>query len=107
MSVLEGNYSAAITGFGSEASYNKALAQILANKLDEASKTIAASSDKESADGHYLKAIIASRSNAGVDAVVSCLKSAFAKNPGLKEKAGRDREFIKLMADATFSAAVK
>lgn len=107
ISVLEGNYSAAITGFGSEASYNKALAQILANKLDEASKTIAASSDKESADGHYLKAIIASRSNAGVDAVVSCLKSAFAKNPGLKEKAGRDREFIKLMADATFSAAVK
>ena len=107
ISVLEGNYSAAITGFGSEASYNKALVQILANKLDEASKTIAASSDKESADGHYLKAIIASRSNAGVDAVVSCLKSAFAKNPGLKEKAGRDREFIKLMADATFSAAVK
>ena len=106
ISVLEGNYSAAITGFGSEASYNKALAQILANKLDEASKTIAASSDKESADGHYLKAIIASRSNAGVDAVVSCLKSAFAKNPGLKEKAGRDREFIKLMADATFTAAV-
>jgi outer membrane protein OmpA-like peptidoglycan-associated protein/Flp pilus assembly protein TadD len=107
LSVLEGNYSAAITGFGSDASYNKALAQILANKLDEASKTIAGSSDKESADGHYLKAIIASRSNAGVDAVVSCLKSAFAKNPGLKEKAGRDREFIKLMTDATFSAAVK
>ena len=106
ISVLEGNYSAAITGFGSEASYNKALAQVLANKLDEASKTIAASSDKESADGHYLKAIIASRSNAGVDAVVSCLKSAFAKNPGLKEKAGKDREFIKLMADATFTAAV-
>jgi hypothetical protein len=24
----------------------------------------------------------------------------------LKEKAGRDREFIKLMADATFTAAV-
>jgi hypothetical protein len=75
--------------------------------LDDASKTIAASQDKESADGHYLKAIIASRSNAGADAVVSCLKAAFAKNPGLKEKAGRDREFIKLMNDATFSAAVK
>ena len=106
ISILEGNYSAAITGFGSDASYNKALAQILANKLDEASKTIAASSDKESADGHYLKAIIASRSNAGVDAVVSCLKSAFAKNPGLKAKAAMDREFIKLMSDATFTAAV-
>ena len=107
IAVLEGNYASAISGFGKGATYNKALAQILANQLDEASKTIAASQDKESADGHYLKAIIASRSNAGADAVVSCLKAAFAKNPGLKEKAGRDREFIKLMNDATFSAAVK
>jgi tetratricopeptide (TPR) repeat protein/outer membrane protein OmpA-like peptidoglycan-associated protein len=107
IAVLEGNYASAISGFGKGATYNKALAQILANQLDEASKTIAASQDKESADGHYLKAIIASRSNAGVDAVVSCLKAAFAKNPGLKEKAGRDREFMKLMNDATFSAALK
>ena len=107
IAVLEGNYTSAISGFGVSATYNKSLAQILANKLDEASKTIAASQDKESADGHYLKAIIASRSNAGADAVVSCLKAAFAKNPGLKEKAGRDREFMKLMNDATFSAAVK
>ena len=107
IAVLEGNYASAISGFGVSATYNKSLAQILANKLDEASKTIAASQDKESADGHYLKAIIASRSNAGADAVVSCLKAAFAKNPGLKEKAGRDREFMKLMNDPTFSAAVK
>jgi outer membrane protein OmpA-like peptidoglycan-associated protein len=107
IALLEGNYTSAISGFGEYATYNKSLAQILANKLDEASKTIAASQDKESADGHYLKAIIASRSNAGADAVVSCLKAAFAKNPGLKEKAGRDREFMKLMNDATFSAAVK
>lgn len=106
ISVLDGNYSAAITGFGTTATYNKALAQILANKLDEASKTISASADKESADGHYLKAIIAARSNAGADAVVSCLKAAFAKNAGLKAKAARDREFIKLMSDAAFTAAV-
>lgn len=107
IAVLEGNYTSAISGFGAGSTYNKSLAQILANKLDEASKTIAASQDKESADGHYLKAIIASRSNSGADAVVSCLKAAFAKNPDLKEKAGRDREFMKLMNDATFSAAVK
>ena len=107
IAVLEGNYASAISGFGKGSTYNKALAQILVNQLDEASKTIAASQDKETADGHYLKAIIASRSNAGADAVVSCLKAAFAKNPGLKEKAGRDREFMKLMNDATFSAAVK
>ncbi len=106
ISILEGKYSAAISSLGTEASFNKALAQVLSGKLDEASKTLAASSDKESADGYYLKAIIAARSNAGVDAVVSSLKLAFAKNPDYKSKAGRDREFIKLMGDASFSAAI-
>ena len=106
ISILEGKYSAAISSLGTEATFNKALAQVLTGKLDEASKTLAASADKESADGYYLKAIIAARSNAGVDAVVSSLKSAFAKNPDYKSKAGRDREFIKLMSDASFSAAI-
>jgi outer membrane protein OmpA-like peptidoglycan-associated protein len=106
ISILEGKYSAAVSSFGAEASFNKALAQVLQGNLDDASKTLAASSDKESADGYYLKAIIAARSNAGVDAVVSSLKLAFAKNSDYKSKAGRDREFIKLMSDASFSAAI-
>ena len=106
VSILEGNYSAAGSSLGAEASFNKALSQVLQGKLDEASKTLAASADKESADGYYLKAIIAARSNAGADAVVSSLKLAFAKNPAYKSKAGRDREFIKLMSDASFSAAI-
>lgn len=105
--VLEGKYAAATSAFGSSASFNKALSLVLDGKLDEASKVISASNDKESADGYYLKAIIASRSNAGVDAVVSNLKSAIAKNAKYSEKAGKDREFIKFMNDATFTAAVK
>jgi tetratricopeptide (TPR) repeat protein/outer membrane protein OmpA-like peptidoglycan-associated protein len=103
--VLEGNYRSAITGFAAP-SFNKALAQVLAGRLDEASKTLGDSKDKESADSYYLKAIISSRSNAGVDAVVSNLKSAIAKDGKLREKAAKDREFIKLMEDATFKAAV-
>ena len=106
LAVLEGKYSAAVTGFAS-ASFNKALAQVLVGTLDEASKTLADSKDKDAADGHYLKAIIAARSNAGVDAVVSSLKSAIAKDVKLREKAAKDREFIKFMEDATFNAAVK
>ena len=106
LAVLEGKYSAAVTGFAS-ASFNKALAQVLVGTLDEASKTLADSKDKDAADGHYLKAIIAARSNAGVDAVVSSLKSAIAKDAKLREKAAKDREFIKFMEDATFNAAVK
>lgn len=104
--ILEGKYSNAITACGSEASFNKALATVLNGSLDEASKTLAASKDKESADGYYLKAIIAARSNAGVDAVVSNLKSAISKDKKYKEKASKDREFIKFMNDGSFTAAV-
>lgn len=106
ISILEGKYSTAITSCGSEASFNKALASVLNGNLDEASKTLAASKDKESADGYYLKAIIAARSNAGVDAVVSNLKSAISKDKKYKEKASKDREFIKFMNDGSFTAAL-
>lgn len=104
--ILEGKYSTATSSCGSEASFNKALAQLLNGNLDDASKTLASSKDKETADGYYLKAIIAARSNAGVDAVVSNLKSAISKDKKYKEKAAKDREFIKFMNDSSFSAAV-
>jgi len=104
--ILDGKYSSAVTSCGTASSFNKALAQLLNGNMDEASKTLAASSDKDSADGYYLKAIIAARSNAGVDAVVSNLKSAISKDKKYKEKAAKDREFIKFMSDASFSAAV-
>jgi len=104
--ILEGKYASAISSCGSEGSFNKALAQVLNGNLSEASKTLAGSNDKESADGYYLKAIIAARSNAGVDAVVSNLKSAISKDKKYKEKAGKDREFIKFMNDATFTSAI-
>ncbi|NBX38904.1 MAG: hypothetical protein EBR54_05775, partial [Flavobacteriia bacterium] len=106
IAVYEGNYSAAVTGFATP-SFNKALAQVLVGTMDEASKTLAESKDKDAADAHYLKAIIAARSNAGVDAIVSNLKTAIAKDAKLREKASKDREFIKFMEDATFTSAVK
>lgn len=106
IAVYEGKYSAAVTGFATP-SFNKALAQVLVGTMDEASKTLAESKDKDAADAHYLKAIIAARSNAGVDAIVSNLKTAIAKDAKLREKASKDREFIKFMEDATFTSAVK
>lgn len=105
IAVYEGKYSAAVSGF-SASSFNKALAQVLAGSVEDASKTLSDSKDKESASGFYLKAIIAARSNAGVDAVVSNLKSAISKDAKWREKAAKDREFIKFMEDATFKAAV-
>jgi tetratricopeptide (TPR) repeat protein/outer membrane protein OmpA-like peptidoglycan-associated protein len=104
--ILEGKYSAAVSAMGNESSFNKSLAQVLGGNLDQASTTLASSKDKESADGYYLKAIIASRSNAGVDAVVNNLKSAISKDKKYKEKAAKDREFTKFFSDASFTSAV-
>ena len=103
--ILEGSYSNAISSMTAP-SFNKALAQVLNGNVEDASTTLSSTKDKDAADAFYLKAIIAARSNAGVDAVVSNLKSAISKDKKYKEKAAKDREFIKFMSDASFSAAV-
>jgi len=103
---MSGKYPEAVSSFGSDASFNKALAEILNNSVDNAVKTLDKSSDKESAQGFYLKAVASARQN-NVDATVSNLKNAFAKDSSLKAKAGKDREFLKFAENATFSGAVK
>ncbi len=104
--IMSGKYPEAVSSFGSDASFNKALAEILNNSVDNAVKTLDKSSDKESAQGFYLKAVASARQN-NVDATVSNLKNAFAKDSSLKAKAGKDREFLKFAENATFSGAVK
>lgn len=103
LDVLDGNYSAAVNGFTGN-SFNKALAEVLTGKLDAAKSTLKQLTPD--AMTHYLSAVIATRSGESVDAVVNHLKSAFASNPSLKEKASKDREFIKFMKDGTFTGAV-
>lgn len=106
LNIQDGEYDDAISNFGGEASYNKALAQLL-NKDEAAAKsTIDESADAETARGYYLKAIIGARQDK-LDAIVSNLKSAFAKDASLKEKASKDREFIKYLDNATFGAVIK
>jgi outer membrane protein OmpA-like peptidoglycan-associated protein len=102
LDILDGKYASGASL--KEASFNKALSATLSNKYDEAKKAL---SGNESAEAHYLKAIIAQRSGEGTDAVVNNLKSAFAKDSSLKEKASRDREFIKIFKDSSFSSAIK
>jgi outer membrane protein OmpA-like peptidoglycan-associated protein len=102
LDILDGKYASGASL--KEASFNKALAATLSNKYDEAKKAL---SGNETAEAHYLRAIIAQRSGEGTDAVVNHLKSAFAKDSSLKEKAGRDREFIKIFKDSNFSSAIK
>lgn len=104
LNIMEAKYAAADASF-SDNSFNKALAQVLAGKADAAKKTLSGLS--ETAETAYLKAIISARSDEGVDAVVANLKVAIAKNASLKEKAAKDREFLKISTEATFTNLVK
>lgn len=104
--IQEGKYADAIKKFGSDASFNKALAQILNGSPDAGIKTIDASPAKETAWGYYLKAVASARMDK-VDQVAANLKSAIAKDPSLKVKASKDREFVKYFENPTFSSVVK
>ena len=102
--IMEGKYGAADKNI-SQKSYNKVLALLLLNQLDAARKVSA--SLTETAELAYLNAIIEARSGANADAVVAKLKTATTKNANLKEKASKDREFIKIMNYASFIDFIK
>jgi len=106
LNIQDGNYKDAVSNFGSEASFNKALAELLNGSTANCTKTVDGSKDKETAQGYYLKAVAAARENKA-DVAVNNLKSAFGKDGSLKAKAAKDREFLKFAADANFSAIVK
>lgn len=106
INIQAGKYADAVSSFGAEASFNKALAQLLNNSSAEAIKTIDLSSDKESARGFYLKAVAAARMDK-IDTVVTNLKNAISKDASYKAKAGKDREFLKYATDASFTSVAK
>ena len=106
IAIVEGNYSSAISNFSDNKTFNKSLAQVLNKEFDEATKTLEASQDKNSAQGLYLKAIIAARTDKS-DETINFLKNAIAKDAAFKAKAKKDREFLKLNANQSFIDLVK
>jgi len=106
MAIVEGNYPSAISNFGENKTFNKALAQLLNKEFDAAKATLEASQDNNSAQGLYLKAIIAARTDKADDAI-NTLKSTFAKDASFKAKAQKDREFLKLNSNQSFLDLVK
>jgi hypothetical protein len=70
----------------------------LAGNNSGATQTLDCSTDKESAAGHYLRAVIAARSG-NKDGVLSNLGKAIAADAKLKAKAKTDKEFKKFSAD--------
>ncbi|RFC55371.1 TPR end-of-group domain-containing protein [Brumimicrobium aurantiacum] len=106
LNIQDGKYDEAIANFGSEDTFNKALAQLL-NKDDSGAKTtIDASAKAETAKGYYLKAIIAARQD-NIQEVLTNLEEAIKLDSTLKSKADRDREFINYEENPGFIALVK
>lgn len=103
LNIKEGNYAEAVSNFGSNDTYNKGLAQILNGNASGGVATINNSTDKESAQGYYLKAVAAARQNKIAD-VTSNLTKAIAKDASYKAKAKKDREFLKYAENSAFMA---
>ena len=103
--IREGIYQAALNGFaGKTCNYNVALAQLLNGNEDAALSTLNCA--PESAHASYLKAVIHSRKN-NTSQVYENLGKAFAQNASLKEKAAKDREFIRLFTTTEFQNLVR
>jgi hypothetical protein len=108
VSIKEGEYETALNYFGSEASYNAALAKYLSGDSDGAWR-MNANLEKRGGMGYYLQAVIA----AGQDkpeAALENLKLA-VENCGdpqfIKDKAVKDLEFAKMFETAEFKAIVE
>lgn len=102
---MKGDYTAAKTAYGNEATNNAAVQQILNEDYAAARQTLARVA-KPNATTAYLAAVVAARTN-DRDAVYSNLKVAVQRNAQMKAKAQNDIEFAKYQADEQFQAIVK
>lgn len=90
--IQNGNYSSANSNFGSTKSVNAALSKLLGGDAAGAQSILDGATDKDTATGHYLAAIIAARQSNCAGAA-SSLGLAIQKDGSLREKALKDLEF--------------
>ncbi|MEK6615427.1 MAG: hypothetical protein AABZ32_04850, partial [Bacteroidota bacterium] len=105
VNIRDGKYGDAVGNFGSENSFNTALAKVLSGNGDGALATLDASPEKEDALSYYLKAIVGARKGAA-DLLINNLKIAINKDASFKNKAKEDLEFFKFRDNADFKALV-
>jgi hypothetical protein len=105
VNIRDGKYSDAVTNFGSENSFNSALAKVLAGNGDGSLSTLDASPEKEDALSYYLKAVVGAR-KANAELLINNLKIAINKDASFKSKAKEDLEFFKFRENADFKALV-
>lgn len=90
--IQNGNYASASSNMAGTNSFNAALAKTLGGDAAGAQTILDGSTDKDSAMGHYLAAIIAARQS-NCDGVRNHLGMAVQKDASLREKALKDLEF--------------
>ena len=100
-----GSYAGSASTLQGNKSNAAALAQIL-NKDYAAALTTLKSVSQPDGLTSYLKAIVAARSGRDAE-VISNLKTAFAADPSLKQRAATDLEFVNLFNDSSFTSLVK
>lgn len=90
--IQNGDYGSATSNMGGTKSFNAALAKLLGGDASGAQAILEGSTDKDSAMGHYLMAVIGARQNNG-DMVRNHLAMAVQQDASLREKAMKDLEF--------------
>jgi len=103
--IMKGDYARAKTAFGSVATNNAALLQIL-NKEYSAARNTLASVKNPDATTAYLGAIVAARTN-DRDAVYENLRKAVQANKAYAVRAATDLEFSKFFTDQAFLSIIK
>lgn len=103
--LLKGDYAKAKSSFGTTATNNNALMQILDANYNGARNTLDAVAQPNALTA-YLGAIVGARTN-NRDAVYSNLRKAVSEKSSCKAKAAKDLEFAKFFTDDTFMSIVK
>ena len=104
INIIQGDYQAASTSLATNTcTYNLAMAQLIAGNQQAALNTL--NCTPESPQVLYLKAIIGARRN-DTNLLYDNLRKAIAAEPGYKDIAKKDREFIRFFNQAEFQEIV-
>ncbi len=102
---LKGDYNNAKKAYGSSATNNAAVQQILDQDYAAARQTLA-NVKEPNATTAYLSAVVGARTN-DREAVYSNLRTAIERDAAMKDKAAKDVEFKSFKEDETFLEIVK
>ena len=105
LAIKNGQYAQAATAFGSTASNNAAIAQLMNKDYSKAQATLNAVANPN-ATTNYLKAVVAARTN-NLNGVVANLKQAVSADASFAKKALNDLEFAKYITNSEFLNIVK